>query len=334
VAVTCTVAATVACGTAEAPDGAAAPDAPEVVVDGLDGPTQFVALADGSYLVAQLAGDEDDGTGQVVLVGSDGGRQVLLDGLDVPTGVAVAGGAVWVAQASSLVRAEWAGPGGPVGPVQVVQGDLPNNGRSQGSLEPTPDGRMLFATTGSTSGGSAVPRSGTLWSVPVGDPGADPTPLAVGAKNAYATAVLADGEVAVTEIGDAREPPPDLLVRFPLPPPGVPAGPVDLGWPGCRPVGPCAGVVDPIATFAPGATPTGLVADGADLLVALFTEGRVVRVPGDGGVQRTVLDGLEGPHSLVRAPDGRVLVSEHLADRIVVLPLGSTPDVDGQGSGQ
>jgi len=321
VAVTCVVAATGACGSGDDPGPARAEGGRPlpVVVDGLDRPTQFVPLDDGSFVVAQLAGAEGDGTGEVLLVRPDGEREVLLDGLDVPTGVAVTADAIWVAQATSLDRAEWSGPGGPVGALRPVVSGLPNNGRSQGSLTVTPDGRVLFATTGTLVGGAPAPRSATLWSVPVSDLQQEPTAVAVGAKNAYATAVDG-GDLLVTEIGDARVPPPDLLVRFPVPSPTGGGAPVDLGWPSCRPVGPCPGVVEPIARFAPGSTPTGVVADGDGVLVALFVEGRVVSVPAGGGAAATVADGLRGPHSLVRSVDGAVLLSEHEAGRIVRLP--------------
>lgn len=308
-----------ACGGGPAPERAEGEPPIEVIVDGLDRPTQFVPLDDGSFVVAQIAGDEADGTGEVILVRPDGGREVLLDGLDVPTGVAVTPGAIWVAQATSLDRADWSGPGGSLGALESVETGLPNNGRSQGSLSVTPDGRVLFATTGTLLDGAPAPRSATLWSVPATDPQQEPTVVAVGAKNAYATAVD-DGDLVVTEIGDARVPPPDLLVRFPLPSPGAGGAPVDLGWPACRPEGPCPGVVEPIARFAPGSTPTGVAADGDEVLVALFVEGRVVAVPSSGGAASTVVDGLQGPHSLAPSSDGGILVSEYGAGRIVRLP--------------
>jgi len=319
VAVTLVVAATVACGSdgpAATPTGAGPGARPEVVVDGLDRPTQFVPLEDGRFVVAQLAGDEDAGRGQVVLTGAGSPPQVLLDGLDVPTGVALADGRLWVMEATAISVADWAGPGSMPGPLRPVRPGLQGNGRSQGSLTALEDGRILYATTGTTRGsGGAAPGTGTLWSL---DPATDRSePVAVGAKNAYATAVDAD-TLGVTEIGDAAVPPPDLLVEIPVPAPGSTA--VDLGWPSCRPVVDCPGVVTPAASLPPGATPTGIAADDGDWLVALFSEGRIVRVPRGGGAPVDVTDGLDGPHSVVRSPEGRTLVSEHGAGRIVALP--------------
>jgi len=317
VAVTVVVAATVACGepTPAMPTPGMSANWPAVVT-GLDRPTQFVELADGSFLVAQLAGDEGAGTGQVVLAVGGSPQQVLLDGLDVPTGVAVTPGRLWVMEATALSVADWAGPGAPVGPRRQVVSGLVGNGRSQGTLTVAPDGRVLWAVTG----GDGDPGSGTLRAT---DPETVPTGavrtevIATGAKNAYATAVDG-GRLAVTEIGDAAVPPPDLLVELLASAPG--AEPVDLGWPECRPVPVCPGAVEPVARFAPGSTPTGVapVADG--WAVALFAEGDVVRVPRGGGAPEPVAVGLDGPHSLLRGRDGSLLVSEHGAGRIVVVP--------------
>ncbi len=308
VAVTLVVAATVSCGDPVAqPDGASAGT---TVVAGLDRPTQFVDLGDGSFLVAQLAGDEGAGTGQVVLASDRAPVQVLLGGLDVPTGVAVTPGRLWVMTATALSVADWSGPGARVGSLREVVGGLVGSGRSQGTLTVAPDGRVLWAITG----GDAAPGSGTLRAT---EPDSGRTEvIATGAKNAYATAFDGD-RLGVTEIGDAALPPPDLLVEVPTPPAGAP--PVDLGWPDCRPLPECPGVVEPVARFAPGATPTGVAPLADGWAVALFAEGRVVRVPAGGGAPESVASGLDGPHSLVRTADGRLLVSEHGAGRIVAV---------------
>jgi glucose/arabinose dehydrogenase len=313
VAVTLVVAATVACGDpATRTDGALAATA---VVTGLDRPTQFVDLGDGSFLVAQLAGDEGAGTGQVVLASDGSPLQVLLDGLDVPTGVAVTPGRLWVMEATALSVADWDGAGAPVGPLRRVVDGLVGNGRSQGTLTVAPDGRVLWAVTG----GDGAPGSGTLRAT---DPESGRTEvIATGAKNAYATAFDGD-RLGIAEIGDAAVPPPDLLVEVAAPTAG--AAPVDLGWPECRPVPECPGVVEPLAEFAPGATPTGVAALAGGWAVALFAEGRIVRVADGGGVPEPVASGLDGPHSVVRSADGRLLVSEHGAGRIVVVPDGAT----------
>ena len=74
----------------------------EVVSDALTGPTQVIRGADGRLWVAELNGGESDGTGRVVALDDDGTvADVLLDGLDKPTGITLAGGALWVMQRDS-----------------------------------------------------------------------------------------------------------------------------------------------------------------------------------------------------------------------------------------
>ncbi|MEX1288517.1 MAG: glucose sorbosone dehydrogenase, partial [Acidimicrobiia bacterium] len=192
------------------------------VVTGLDGPTQVVVLEDGDLVVAQLAGGERDGTGQVLRIDADDPteRTVLVDGLLVPTGVAVIGDELWVMEQRTLTRGPLAG-----GDRQVVAEDLPYNGRSNGTLTVLADGSVLFNTSGRERGGEVVEGSGRLWTV-TADEG--PVELALGFKHAYAHVVDADGTLWTTEVGDGRfdgEPPADELVA-------VEAG-ADHGWPRC-----------------------------------------------------------------------------------------------------
>lgn len=306
---------------------ASAPDLPRgtsVVAEGLDGPTQIVAGPDGSLVVAQLNGPEGEPTGQVLELDPESGdTRVLLEGLDTPTGVLWLDDHLWVMQRRSLSVARWDGEGDPES-LRVVLEELPFNGRSEGTLTALPDGRLLYETSGSIRDGDVVGGSGVLW---VLDPRTEESePLATGLKNAYAHAVLGDGSVLTTEIGDnVTDPPPDELQLFD--PPGVDATDAtvpDGGWPDCPPPGQCPGVTGPLALFPAGSTPTGVALIDGRSFVALFVTGSVLEVDPQGWAQgdgprspATVLEGLEGPHTLLATPDGELLISEHLSGRIL-----------------
>ena len=306
----------------------------EVVRDDLDGPTQVVVAADGTVLVAQLSGDESAGTGTVVDLGVDATAEeqtVLLDDLEVPTGLAAVGDDLLVQTPTALLRFDGArGGGAPVATVMVD--DLPNNGRSQGTLTPLPDGRIAFTATGVGSGPSPAPGSGVLYAVaPDAPAGTAPAVLATGFKNAYAHVPLAAAEtvadgvapLAVTEIGDGSydgQPPDDELVLVPTTGDAVP---VDAGWPVCVgdrvPVVANGGTADecartrpPLVTFEPRATPTG-VADGPGdtVLVALWVEDRVVAVSLFDGTTTDVLRGVPEPQHLVADGDGGWWLTVH-----------------------
>ena len=308
----------------------------DVLVEGLAGPTQLIVDDDGFWWVAQLAGGENDGTGQVVRVdpgAPDDPPEVMLEGLDKPTGVALFAGELWVMERDRLTR-------GPIdGSVDgtdrlVVADELPTNGRSEGTL--TVDGdRLLFDTSGRLeSNGTPAEGSGILWAA---SPDDEITEVATGFKHAYAHVRTDDGTLYTTEIGDGRydgERPLDELVPVT---PGI-----DHGWPRCvgdnRPVAQyggtvsgCADVPRPLAVFGAGATPTSVVVapwDPAVLLVALWNEGRVVAVPVDastvpvdGNGYETVFDGVEHPQHLTVDGD-RVLLTDHVAGRILALEDG------------
>lgn len=160
------------------------------LVRGLDGPTQMVFGPDGRLWVAQLNGGENEQRGQVVAVDpGSGAREVVVDGLDKPTGIAWLDGDLWIATRTALLRAAGDPPGRPA----TVLADLPSNGRSQGTLTVTPDGTLLYETSGREQrGGGVVDGSGVLWEL---DPGApdDARPVATGLKNAYAHVFDGDG---------------------------------------------------------------------------------------------------------------------------------------------
>jgi glucose/arabinose dehydrogenase len=315
----------VACGsTAAEVEGITAPDNFEIaiVVEELAGPTQFYVDDDGSIVAAQINGGENARNGRVVRVSPDGEIEVLFTGLDKPTGVVAKGNEIWVMEATRLSRGPASG-----GTLEAVLTDLPNNGRSQGTLTLTPGGEVLFNTSGSKRGSRVVDGSGRLWRV---DESGIPDEVASGFKHAYAHAFGPDGELWSTEMSDGKfdgRVPEDELVL-------VVEG-ADHGWPYC--VGPnrpviefgqedCEGVPESIVTFGPGATPTSVVlspfVDGG-LHVALWSRGEIISLsqearPGRGDGFVPFLSGLAGPQHLV-ARDGRLYISEFGADRIVAV---------------
>ncbi len=307
-------------------DGVGTVDGFEVseIVDGLAGPTQVAASADGRLLVAQLNGGENDATGQVLLVDlfAPEQREVLFDGLDKPTGVAQVGDSLWVMQRRSL----WRSVDG--GPLTVVMDDLPFNGRSESTLTPTPDGGVLYATSGDQDGSGAVEGSGVLWRV-----GADgvSTSVARGLKNGYGHVFDRAGSLWVTEIGDGSydgSAAPDELVA-------VSAGD-DFGWPVCIGNGEpvvanggsaerCASTPPSHALFAAGATPTSVAVapwDPDTLVVTLWNEGRVVTVPREPGDQpwsgETLITGIAHPQHVLAVED-RLLVVDLDNGRILAI---------------
>ncbi len=297
---------------------------PTVVIDKLNGPTQFTDGPGTWLLVAQLAGDEDAKTGQVLAVDPVTDKRVVLyENLDKPTGVAWLNGFVWIMERRRLVRGEWRGAGTRPGPLTVLVDDLPFNGRSEGTLTATPDNRILYETTGSISNGEVVDGSGTLW---VFDPlTKTSSKVATGLKNAYAHVFLPDGRFLTTEIGDNIDAAPVEEVNA-LPYSG-PTGPsVDAGWPACPGEKDCDGVVSPIATFDRNSTPTGIAIAGTSVYVALLVTGEIHRLPltnaGTGRVKTTVVaSGFQGPHTIVPRPDGSLWISEHFADRIIAITV-------------
>lgn len=212
-----------------------------------------------------------------------------------------------------------------VGRLEPVLGDLPFNGRSNGTLTVSPDGKLLFETSGRRQGNQAQPGSATLWQMSPDDP-TEPAPLAGGFKGAYAHTFDAGGNLFSTDIGDDPvngHPPPDEVNLV------VPGG--DYGWPHCfgdREAAlnyggtpeKCRETKPPLAVFAPQSTPTSVVAspfEQNDLLVALWgpVNPRVVRVPYNpetfqASEAATFIAGLTLPQSLLVLPDGSLLVSD------------------------
>ena len=275
------------------------------IVSGLDRPTQIDRLPDGRLLVAELHGDEGDGTGRVLAVDDDGAQTVLFDELHKPTGVAVLDGEIWVMEERRLSRGPLTG-----GALQVQLDQLPFNGRSEGTLTVAPDGRLLYETSGTLDGVDAAPGSATLFAL---RPGGEPKVVATGFKNAYGRTFGPDGTLWETEVADGTfdgQPAPDELVA-------VRQGD-DFGWPQCvgdrHPVAVyggtderCASTPRSRALFSPGATPTSVVVapwDPSTLLVALWNDGLVVSVPTSGATLEST-DDVPGGHRPSPAPAGR-----------------------------
>lgn len=294
----------------------------EVALDGLVAPTQISEAPDGRILVAQLNGGESDGAGQIVAVDLDRPeeREVLFDGLLKPTGVTVVGDEVWVMEERSLSRGPLVG-----GELEVVLDELPYNGRSEGTLTTTEDGRLLYNTSGSLFSRRPAEGSGTLFSLV---PGEEPAAVADGFKHAYARTFGGDGTLWQTEMSDGsfdgRQAPDELVAVEPGD---------TFGWPACigdrEPVEEYGGTEERCqdeprshAVFEPGASPTSVAVapwDSGVLLVALWNEGRVVTVPttSEGAPHRgeTFLTGLAHPQHLLVVGD-RLLVVDLDGGRI------------------
>lgn len=326
------LAALVACGGDDG--GGATVDGVEVpggfavteVVSGLERPTQIAFDGDEALLVAQLAGREGGGRGQVLRVDLDqpDDREVVVDGLLTPTGVAFLDDAVWVMEQRRLSRIS------DDGTVEVVADELPFNGRSEGTLTATVDGRLLYNTSGSLDGIDPAEGSGNLWSL---TPGEEPVVLARGLKNGYARTVDDEGRLWGVEMSDGTfdgAPAPDEIML-------VEEGD-DFEWPQCigdgTPVdfydgtaAACDAAPPSLTLFDPGATPTSVAVapwDSDLLLVSLWNQGRVVTVPiseptpSAPVANETFLTGIDHPQFLLADGD-RMLLVDHDGGRILAL---------------
>ncbi len=294
----------------------------EPLVTGLRGPTQMIFGSDGRLWLTQLAGGENAGTGQVVAVNLETQKQeVLLRDLFKPTGLALTETDLWVMAGNQLLRAPLTKHG--VGKLEPVLQNLPNNGRSLGTLTLTPDGGLLFETSGALTANGPQKDSGILWRVDLQNP-KSPEPLATGFKGAYGHTFAPDGTLYSTEIGDDwmnGGPPPDEL--------NVVEPGADYGWPKCygrqlpaKNTGGtaqfCEKTKPPLALFSRGATPTSVAASPfvlKELFVALWTPSQIAQVDAETGeVEPFVTDITLPQHLLV---DGNTLLVSSFADGTV-----------------
>ena len=269
--------------------------------------------------MAQLNGEEDASTGQILAVNlKTKQRMVLLDKLNKPTGLAWFDGFLWVMEQRRLVRSPWADPTAKPGPIEVLVDQLPFNGRSEGTLTVTPTSHLLYETTGSIEGGSVVDGSGVLWEF---DPSTKTSSkFAVGLKNSYAHTFLPDGRLVTVDIGDNVDAAPVDELNL-LPSESTDNKPPQFGWPDCPGDTTCAGVIAPLTTFSPHSTPSGVAANKQYAYVTLFVTGQLQRVALGGQAtnaeQTTIASELQGPHTVMLRQNGQLWISEHLANRII-----------------
>ena len=299
-----------------------------LLLEGLSGPTQMIIGPDNGLWLGQLAGGEREGVGQVIRVSPVTGEQIIvLENLLKPTGIAILSGHLWVATQQDLIRAPLKADFS-VGPVEVVVADIPFNGRSNGTLTVTPQGTLLYESSGRRS---QATHSGLLWQLDPTDP-TNPQPLAFGLKGAYAHIVDENGRIWTTEIGDdpisdGQAPPDELNL--------IMEG-AHYGWPQCygqQEVATnyggtnqfCQTTQAPIALFPPHSTPTSLALSPwqADtLLVALWQDKTVSQVtitPNSQqliGQPETFITGFQSPQHLLTLADGNLLVSDHVAGKV------------------
>jgi glucose/arabinose dehydrogenase len=280
-------------------------------------PTQFF-VQDNQLWLAQLNGGESEGQGQVLRLDLDSGAQtVIVEGLDKPTGIALLDGVLWIATRDALLKLEPDQPDS----LTTVLTDLPNNGRSNGTLTVTPDGRLLYETSGTRRDDN----SGRLWEL---DPQTgESREVARGLKNGYAHVFDEDGRLWITEIGDGSVDGVTFTDELNLVMTGA-----NFGWPTCygRELGgpDCDGVRPAVTVFPDHSTPTGIaVSPFADdtLLVALWLTNEVVEIPvslvddNAVGEYRPFISDMQNPQHLFTTPDGALWVSEFGTGQIWVV---------------
>lgn len=282
------------------------------------GITQFF-VQENQLWAAQLNGGEGAEDGQVIRIDIETGeRTVLLENLDKPTGVALLNDTIWVATRDELLRA----PLADLDALEVVLTGLPNNGRSNGTLTVTPNGRLLYETSGRRS---IADSSGRLYEL---DPATDEVrELASGLKNAYAHVFDANGRLWITEVADGSVD----GVTYPGEINLVVEG-ADFGWPTCygrELAGPdCDGTRPAVKVLPEHSTPTGIaVSPFSDdtLFVALWVTGEVLEIPvsisGDNarGGERPFIQNMQNPQHLFTHPDGSLWVSEFATGKIWII---------------
>jgi len=302
-----------------------------VFASGFSGPTQMEFASEGQLVVAELNGAENDERGRVLLVDlvDPTNRVVLQAELDKPTGVAVTGDTLWIMLRNELVRTTLE----PNAPLIEVTGELPFNGRSQGTLTVTADDQLIFNTSGRKRGAERTAGSGAIFVIENAstDP-SEPTEFATGFKHAYAHVTDETGQLWSVEMTDGNFD--ELRASDELV--AVNEGD-DAGWPFCvennRPVAEfggttnsCASVPSSHALFGAGATPTSFVIAPWDpdvFLVALWLRGEVVEIPraappSSPHAATVFTASVESPQHLLIDGD-RVLLSDHASGQIFAI---------------
>lgn len=300
-------------------------------IDGLSGPTQATFDASGRLLVAELDGAENDATGRIIAVDPQAPdeREVLVTGLDKPTGLAVIDDALWIMERRRLTVGPLADPTDRT----VVLDELPWNGRSEGTLTETDAGGLLYNTSGAKRGATIVEGSASIFEIVDGSLAGAPYNsglVATGFKHAYARTYTSDQVLFSIEMSDGRfdgSRAADELVRVE---PGD-----DGGWPRCvgnnRAVtefGGSESLCDSIrpshALFDAGATPTAVAVapwSDAQLVVSLWITGEVVTVPvadpdGVPWQAEVLVSGIESPQYLLQHGTD-LLVIDHESGKIL-----------------
>lgn len=283
-----------------------------VLFGGLSQPTQVTVAPDGTLYLAQLNGDENADSGQVLRLREGQAPEVVIDGLRKPTGLTWTDGALYIVSREFILVTRPNTDGSFPMP-QAVTDAIPFNGRSNGEIFTGPDGLLYFQSTGNEGNPE---NSGLLLTAKVGT-----TPLMVerfarGLKNAYAFAWNpVTGQMYTTEIGDGAisgygQPPEELnTVRR--------GG--NYGWPRCyanqlenaqfggeRVY--CSDTDVPLAMFPAQSTPSGLAFLDGKLIVALYGLRKLVSVDPNSGAVSDFASGFKRPVSLTVTPDRQTLL--------------------------
>jgi glucose/arabinose dehydrogenase len=262
--------------------------------------------------VAQLNGEENAGTGQIIAFDGPNTKPVVVfNNLKKPTGLVWHNDALFVVAYRSILKLTDANQDDTLDKTETWVTDVPFNGRSLGQVDVGPDGLLYFES----SGGSPS-NSGYLYSLKTdgSDSNRNQRVVARGLKNAYAYTWNPQGEMFTTEIGDnIVNAPFDELNRV------VPDA--DYGWDHCSadvqaqdPSAPaCAAVQKPMATWPAHSSPTGLAWFGDGLLVALWgpTDPHVAWVNPTSGAKKDFARGLQYPMDVLPMDKTNVLLLDY-----------------------
>ena len=284
--------------------------------DGLSSPTAMAwgpqpdPLTKGArrLYVAQLNGEENAGTGQILaLDGATLKIVVVFNNLKKPTGLVWHDDGLFVVAYRSVLKLTDANADGTLDKTETLVTDVPFNGRSLGQVDVGPDGLLYFE-----SSGGLPSDSGYLYSMK--PDGSDQRIVARGLKNSYAHAWNPQGELFTTEIGDN-------IVNAPREEVNRVLNEADYGWDRCSAdmqtqdpsAAACVAVQKPLATWPAHSSPTGLAWFSDGLLVALWgpTDPHVVWVNPTTGEQKDFARGLQYPMDVLSVNEFSVLLLDY-----------------------